>query len=183
RGSRRRRLPAAARSRAGGAPPRPPAGASRPPRYPRARPCCRLRASPQGSSPPKAAPHRGSRLGPLAHAQTPATPTRISPQKELVGEFRTAGRTWRPKGEPVRVSVHDSPSQSQGKAIPYGVYDVGHNRGFVNVGPSHDPPDFAVERLRLWWEHAGHGRYPAADARLIGADSGGSNGTQSRGWK
>jgi hypothetical protein len=104
-------------------------------------------------------------------------------KKELVGEFKNAGRIWRPKGDPVRVHVHDFPSQSRGKAIPYGVYDVGHNRGFVNVGTSHDTPDFAVESLRLWWEHEGRGRYPAADGLLICADSGGSNSTQSRVWK
>jgi hypothetical protein len=100
-----------------------------------------------------------------------------------VGEFKNAGRTWRPTGAPVRVNVHDFPSQSRGKAIPYGVYDVGQNRGFVNVGTSHDTPAFAVESLRLWWEHEGHARYPAADGVLICADSGGSNSTQSRGWK
>jgi hypothetical protein len=104
-------------------------------------------------------------------------------KKELVGDFKNAGRTWRPKGEPVRVNVHDFPSQSRGKAIPYGVYDLGHNRGFVNVGTSHDTPDFAVESIRLWWEHEGRGRYPAADRVLICADSGGSNSVQSRVWK
>jgi hypothetical protein len=104
-------------------------------------------------------------------------------KKELVGAFKNAGRTWRPKGEPVRVNVHDFPSQAAGKAIPYGVYDVGHNRGFVNVGTSHDTPAFAVESLRLWWEHEGRARYPAPDGILICADSGGSNSTQSRGWK
>jgi hypothetical protein len=104
-------------------------------------------------------------------------------KKELVGAFKNAGRTWRPNGEPVRVHVHDFPSQAVGKAIPYGVYDVGHNRGFVNVGTSHDTPAFAVESLRLWWEHEGRTRYPATDGLLICADSGGSNSTQSRGWK
>jgi Rhodopirellula transposase DDE domain len=104
-------------------------------------------------------------------------------KKELVGAFKNAGRTWRPTGEPVRVNVHDFPSQAVGKAIPYGVYDVGQNRGFVNVGTSHDTPAFAVESLRLWWEHEGRARYPAADGILICADSGGSNSTQSRAWK
>jgi len=104
-------------------------------------------------------------------------------KKELVGAFKNAGRTWRPKGDPVRVNVHDFPSQAVGKAIPYGVYDLGHNRGFVNVGTSHDTPDFAVESLRLWWEHEGHARYPAVEGVLICADSGGSNSAQSRVWK
>jgi hypothetical protein len=101
----------------------------------------------------------------------------------LVGEFRNAGRTWRPAGDPVRVNVHDFPALGRGKAIPYGVYDLGHNRGFVNVGTSHDTPDFAVESIRLWWEHEGRERYPAADALLVLADSGGSNGARSRLWK
>jgi hypothetical protein len=104
-------------------------------------------------------------------------------KKELVGEFRNAGRTWRPAGAPVRVNVHDFPALGRGKAIPYGVYDLGHNRGFVNVGTSHDTPDFAVESIRLWWEHEGRVRYPAADALLVLADSGGSNGARSRLWK
>ena len=104
-------------------------------------------------------------------------------KKELVGDFKHAGRTWRPTGEPVRVQVHDFPSQSRGKAIPYGVYDVGQNRGFVNVGTTHDTPAFAVESLRLWWDLEGGARYPRADSLLIFADSGGSNAAQSRLWK
>jgi hypothetical protein len=104
-------------------------------------------------------------------------------KKELVGDFKNAGRPWRPKGDPVRVNVHDFPAQAVGKAIPYGVYDLGHNRGFVNVGTSHDTPDFAVERLRLWWEHEGRTRSPAVDGVLLCADSGGSNSAQRRVWK
>jgi Rhodopirellula transposase DDE domain len=104
-------------------------------------------------------------------------------KKELVGEFKNAGRTWRPTGAPVRVNVHDFPALGRGKALPYGVYDLAHNRGFVNVGTSHDTPDFAVESLRLWWVHEGRARYPTADALLVLADSGGSNGARSRLWK
>jgi len=104
-------------------------------------------------------------------------------KKELVGAFKNNGRTWRPTGDPVRVNVHDFPSDAVGRAIPYGVYDVGSNRGFVNVGTSHDTPDFAVESIRLWWEHEGHARYPAADSLLVFADSGGSNSARSRLWK
>jgi len=104
-------------------------------------------------------------------------------KKELVGAFKNNGRTWRPTGDPVRVNVHDFPSDAVGKAIPYGVYDVGQNRGFVNVGTSHDTPDFAAESIRLWWEHEGHARYPAADSLLVFADSGGSNSARSRLWK
>jgi hypothetical protein len=104
-------------------------------------------------------------------------------KKELVGDFKNAGRTWRPKGQPVRVQVHDFPSSASGKAIPYGVYDLGHNHGFVNIGTSHDTPDFAVESLRLWWEAEGRAQYPAANGLLVLADAGGSNSAQSRVWK
>jgi hypothetical protein len=104
-------------------------------------------------------------------------------KKELVGDFKNGGRTWRPAGDPVRVNVHDFPSQARGKAIPYGVYDVTANRGFVNVGTSHDTPAFAVESLRWWWTVEGEQRYAGADALLILADSGGSNSARSRVWK
>ncbi len=69
--------------------------------------------------------------------------------KELMGDFKNAGRTWQPKGQPIRVQIHDFPSMSIGKAVPHGIYDVAHDRGFVNVGTSHDTPDFAVESIRL----------------------------------
>ena len=104
-------------------------------------------------------------------------------KKELVGDFKNAGRTWQPKGQPIRVQIHDFPSMSIGKAVPYGVYDVAHNRGFVNVGTSHDTPDFAVQSIRLWWEQEGQTRYAAADSLLVLADSGGSNSARSRLWK
>jgi hypothetical protein len=104
-------------------------------------------------------------------------------KKELVGGFKNGGRTWRPKGEPVRVNVHDFPSQAVGKAVPYGVYDVGTNRGFVNVGTSHDTPAFAAESLRWWWALDGAQRYATAESLLILADSGGSNSARSRVWK
>jgi transposase len=104
-------------------------------------------------------------------------------KKELIGEFKNAGRTWRPKGHPVRVEVHDFPSAANGKAIPYGVYDLGHNHGFVNVGTSHDTPSFAAESIRLWWEDEGQSMYPTATELLLLADAGGSNSAQSRVWK
>jgi hypothetical protein len=104
-------------------------------------------------------------------------------KKELIGEFKNSGRTWRPKGQPVRVQVHDFPSSASGKAIPYGVYDLGHNHGFVNIGTSHDTPDFAVESIRLWWAAEGQAHYPTADGLLVLADAGGSNSAQSRVWK
>jgi hypothetical protein len=100
-----------------------------------------------------------------------------------VGDFKNARRTWQAKGQPIRVQVHDFPSMSIGKAVPYGIYDVALNRGFVNVGTSHDTPDFAVESIRLWWEQEGRTRYPLADSLLVLADSGGSNSARSRLWK
>jgi len=104
-------------------------------------------------------------------------------KKELVGDFKNAGRTWHPKGQPVRVQVHDFPSMSVGKAAPYGIYDVAHNCAFVNVRTSHDTPDFAVESIRLRWEQEGRTRYPLADSLLVLADSGSSNCARSRLWK
>jgi len=104
-------------------------------------------------------------------------------KKELVGDFKNAGRTWQPKGRPIRVQIHDFRSMSVGKAIPDGIYDVRHNRGFVNVGMSHDTPDFAVESIRLWWVEEGQARYNSADSLLVLADSGGSNSARSRLWK
>ncbi len=104
-------------------------------------------------------------------------------KKELVGDFKNAGRTGRPKGQPVQVQVHDFPSTALGKAIPYGVYDLGHNHGFVNVGTSHDTPTFAVESLRLWWQAEAQAVYPAAAGLLVLADGGGSSSSQSRVWK
>jgi Rhodopirellula transposase DDE domain/Helix-turn-helix of DDE superfamily endonuclease len=104
-------------------------------------------------------------------------------KKELVGEFANAGRQWRPKGQPAAVRTHDFPSDSAGKAIPYGVYDVTANAGWVNVGTDHDTAAFAVESIRRWWKAAGSSDYPAARRLLITADAGGSNGYRTRAWK
>jgi hypothetical protein len=104
-------------------------------------------------------------------------------KKELVGEFKNGGREWRPKGRPEAVNVHDFPSQAVGKAIPYGIYDVSRNSGWVSVGIDHDTASFAVESLRRWW--LGEGRFTYAGTRrmLICADGGGSNDCRSRLWK
>jgi len=102
---------------------------------------------------------------------------------ERVGEFKNAGRTWRPKGEPTEVNVYDYPDLGEGPAIPYGVYDVQRNRGFVNVGMDHETAEFAVESLRRWWRLVGRRHYGEAKAWLICADGGGSNGSRRRGWK
>jgi transposase len=104
-------------------------------------------------------------------------------KKELVGEFKNAGRQWRPKGQPVATRTHDFPGDSLGKAIPYGVYDVTANAGWVNVGTDHDTAAFAVESIRRWWKAAGSGDYPLARRLLITADAGGSNGYRTRAWK
>lgn len=104
-------------------------------------------------------------------------------KKELVGAFQNKGRTWRPKGRPYKVNVHDFPSQAEGKAIPYGAYDVLQNRAVVNVGMSHDTAEFAVESIRRWWRMDGRRRYRAAGRLLIFADAGGSNSSRGRAWK
>jgi transposase len=104
-------------------------------------------------------------------------------KKELVGEFRNAGRTWRPRGEPVTVHVHDFPHLGHGKAVPYGAYDIARNRAVVNVGVSHDTAEFAIESIRRWWRLDGRRLYRDARRLLICADSGGSNGHKLRAWK
>jgi transposase len=104
-------------------------------------------------------------------------------KKELVGEFKNAGRQWRPKGQPAVTRTHDFPSDSAGSAIPYGVYDVTADAGWVNVGTDHDTAAFAVESIRRWWNAAGGSEYPAARRLLITADAGGSNGYRTRAWK
>jgi hypothetical protein len=104
-------------------------------------------------------------------------------KKELVGKYQRAGREWQRKGEPVEVLVHDFPDRALGKAIPYGVYDVGKDSGWVNVGTDHDTASFAVESIRRWWCRMGRPVYRDAQALLICADGGGSNSHRSRLWK
>jgi transposase len=104
-------------------------------------------------------------------------------KKELVGEFKNGGREYQPSGSPQRVNVHDFPDKDLGKAIPYGIYDVSANTGWVSVGVDHDTSAFAVETLRRWWQTIGKDRYPDADRLLICADGGGSNGYRIRAWK
>jgi hypothetical protein len=104
-------------------------------------------------------------------------------KKELVGNFRNAGREWQPTGKPEEVLVHDFPSDSVAKAIPYGVYDMARNEACVNVGRHHDTPAFAVASIRHWWRSMGCKAYPEARCLFITADAGGSNGYRSRLWK
>jgi len=103
-------------------------------------------------------------------------------KKELVGDFKNAGREWQPKGSPVPVRVHDFIDDA-GKVIPYGVYDLGRNQAWVNVGIDHDTPAFAVRSIADWWRHMGQKAYPDATEILITADGGGSNSYRSRLWK
>lgn len=104
-------------------------------------------------------------------------------KKELVGDFKNAGREWQPKATPEKTLVHDFPQDSLGKAIPYGIYDMGRNEAWVNVGSDHDTPTFAVASIRRWWNAMGKRAYLEAEELLITADAGGSNGYRSRAWK
>jgi len=104
-------------------------------------------------------------------------------KKELVGDFRNGGREWQPKKSPNQALVHDFPSDSVGKAIPYGVYDMARNEAWVNVGRDHDTPAFAVASIRQWWKKMGKRSYATAKTLFITADAGGSNGYRSRVWK
>ena len=104
-------------------------------------------------------------------------------KKELVGNFKNAGREWQQQGAPELVDVHDFPDDAIGKAIPYGVYDVGANDGFVSVGTDHDTPVFAATSVEAWWKKVGSKRYPDARDLFITADAGGSNSYRSRVWK
>jgi transposase len=104
-------------------------------------------------------------------------------KKELIGTFKNNGREWQAKGEQTSVNVYDFLSLASGKAIPYGVYDLVHNRGFVNVGIDHDTAEFAVASIRRWWHESGKALYPGKSHLLITADGGGSNGVRNRLWK
>ncbi|MBV8611101.1 MAG: ISAzo13 family transposase [Singulisphaera sp.] len=104
-------------------------------------------------------------------------------KKELVGEFKNGGEEWQPKGEPVEVNVHDFPDKELGKAIPYGVYDLASNEGWVSVGIDHDTAQFAVTSIERWWQEMGSRRFPRASELMIPANGGGSNGSRNRLWK
>ena len=103
--------------------------------------------------------------------------------KELVGEFTNGGREWQPKGEPDEVNMHDFIDKKLGRAVPYGVYDLANDEGWVSVGESADTSEFAVNSIRAWWQNMGSARYPGAGRVLITADAGGSNGYRLRAWK
>ncbi len=134
-------------------------------------------------------PDRDAQFG-YINAQTLAFQVQGAPvvsvdakKKELVGDFKNGGREWQPQGEPERVRVYDFVDKARGKALPYGVYDVTTNTGWVSVGVDHDTAEFAVATLRRWWEQMGRAAYPQAPHVLVIADGGGSNGTRTRLWK
>ena len=104
-----------------------------------------------------------------------------SKKKELIGDFKNAGKAW--VREPTAVNVHDFPGDALGRAVPYGVYDVTHNRGFVGVGTSGDTPAFAADTIAAWWQADGQTTWPNNDHILVLADAGGSNNCRSRAWK
>ena len=104
-------------------------------------------------------------------------------KKELVGNYKNAGKEWTPKGDPLEVKAYDFIDKDKGKVTPYGIYDTSHNVGWVNVGIDHDTAEFAVNSISLWWEKMGEWIYPEAKEILILADGGGSNGSRSRLWK
>ena len=102
-------------------------------------------------------------------------------KKELIGNFKNAGRSWCQEAEVV--NVHDFPQDALGRAVPYGIYELNHDRGFIYMGISADTPKFAVDAIATWWEHEGSEAFPQADQLLILADAGGSNSYRSRVWK
>ena len=104
-------------------------------------------------------------------------------KKELVGNFKNAGREWRPQGTPEEVQVHDFLNKELGRAVPYGIYDIASNSGWVSVGVDHDTAEFSVQTIRRWWRNVGSRRYPDTRYLTITADGGGSNGSRVRLWK
>jgi len=126
--------------------------------------------------------HISSRVGRQLRLRQPAISVDAK-KKELVGNFKNGGRQWRPRGNPEQVRVHDFIDPRKGKAIPYGVYDLAKNRGWVTVGIDHETASFAVNTILRWWKEMGSKDYLAAASLLVVADSGGSNGSRVRLWK
>lgn len=104
-------------------------------------------------------------------------------KKELVGTYKNPGKMWLPKGQPIEVNIHDFPDPNQPKAVPYGVYDMGTDHGYVRVGINHDTAEFAVATIRRWWNTLGKKNYPKLKRLMITADAGGSNGYRLKLWK
>src|SRR3972149_6471371 len=110
-------------------------------------------------------------------------PFACSARKELIRAFKNPGREWRPKGRPERVRVHDFLVPAQGKAIPYGVYDLQRNEGWVSIGIDHDTASFATNAIRSWWKRMGRPVYSGASELLITADAGGGQGRRPSLWE
>jgi len=104
-------------------------------------------------------------------------------KKELIGEYKNGGQEWQPKGKPEHVCDHDFPDPDVPKAVPYGIYDIAANQGWVTVGTDHDTPGFAVNAIRTWWQQMGRPMYPSATRLMVTADCGGSNSYRARAWK
>jgi hypothetical protein len=125
-------------------------------------------------------PEKPANFSRLAHEREHAVDTK---KKELIGDFKNAGQEWQPKGRPEHVRVHDFIDKELGKAVPYGVYDVANNVGWVSVGTDHDTAEFAVETIARWWREMGRALHPNAKELLITADGGGSNSSRTWLWK
>ena len=121
--------------------------------------------------------------GPPDRTAAPPVISVDTKKKELVGEFKNGGTEWHPTGEPTRVKTHDFVDKELGRAVPYGVYDLSNDEGWVSVGNRADTAEFAVETIRRWWHEMGRARFPLATRLLITADAGGSNGYRVRAWK
>jgi len=119
----------------------------------------------------------------LFHKQRQPVISVDTKKKELIGDFHNSGREWQPQGMPEKVRVHDFKDKQLGKAIPYGVYDLASNEGWVSVGITHDTAQFAVASIRRWWSEMGVARFPRARKLMITADGGGSNSSRNRLWK
>jgi transposase len=126
--------------------------------------------------------HINRRVTACLHQEQPAVSVDTK-KKEVLGNHKNAGRTYRPKGKPREVDTHDFPDAALGKAIPYGVYDLANNEAWVSVGIDHDTAEFAVASIEKWWRRMGRKRYAAAKRLLITGDSGGSNSSRGRLWK
>ena len=126
--------------------------------------------------------HIGDRVKARRHRGEPAISVDTK-KKEVLGNLKNPGKTYRPKGDPQKVKTHDFPDPTLGKAVPYGVYDIHSDEAGVSVGISHDTAEFAVGAIRRWWDKLGRKRYAGAKRILVTADSGGSNGSRSRLWK
>ena len=126
--------------------------------------------------------HISARVSARKHRGEPALSVDTK-KKEVLGNLKNAGKTYRPQGDPPKVKTHDFPDPKLGKAVPYGVYDIHGNVAGVSVGISHDTAEFAVGAIRRWWEKLGRKRYGRAKRVLVTADSGGSNSSRSRLWK